>query len=177
MGKLRCRHGGTNNDYLVQAATKSGRSARGPFVAVPLCAQNRSFACSCHLPDSGRNSGKGWMAGKYLESGHAENLLFVGTMSIIMDLIGSNQKNWISDMHDTVSRAFDLAKNGECQSIHEIETRLSREGHVQAQEHLFGKSIRRQLSKLIHEKRATPKSSATIASIFTPVSTTIGLNA
>ena len=94
------------------------------------------------------------MAGKYLESGHAENLLFVGTMSIIMDFTGSKQKNWISDMHDTVSRAFDLAKNGECQSIHEIVTRLAREGHVQAQEHLFGKSIRRQLCKLIANERA-----------------------
>ena len=80
-------------------------------------------------------------------------------------------------MHDTVSRAFDLAKNGECQSIHEIETRLLREGHVQVQEHLFGQTIRRQLSKLIHEERSSSTSSATIASISPPMSKTIKLNA
>ena len=79
-------------------------------------------------------------------------------------------------MHETVSRAFDLAKNGECQSIREIENRLLLEGHVQAQDHLFGTSIRRQLSKLIREKRASSKSGAAITSILTPVSTTIGSN-
>ena len=52
-------------------------------------------------------------------------------------------------MANTVWRAFDLAKNGGCHSVYEIEAQLKREGYMGAHEHLFGKTIRQQLGKLI----------------------------
>lgn len=53
-------------------------------------------------------------------------------------------------MANTISRAFELAKSGQCRSLHEIERRLMRERYAQASEHLGGVLIRRQLNGLIY---------------------------
>lgn len=80
-------------------------------------------------------------------------------------------------MDGTVSRAFDLAKNRECRSVYEIETRLTREGHINVHEHLLGKSIRLQLGKLIKEERAKLISCATAVSAHHPAEAFISTTA
>lgn len=62
-------------------------------------------------------------------------------------------------MTDIISRAFELAKSGNCRSVYQIEKRLSREGHAEASEHLSGTLIRRQLNALIRIAEAIRVSS------------------
>lgn len=55
-------------------------------------------------------------------------------------------------MASTIIRAFELAKSGECQSLTDIERRLSREGHEEVEDHLCGVLVRRQLTNLIYDR-------------------------
>ena len=52
---------------------------------------------------------------------------------------------------NTVERAFDLARSGECASIDELQRRLNREGYSLAPSHLASPTLRKQLIALIKE--------------------------
>jgi hypothetical protein len=56
-------------------------------------------------------------------------------------------------LSDTIKRAFELARSGECQSIQELKKRLSSERHSAVEQHLAGLSIRKQLNGIIAERR------------------------
>lgn len=50
---------------------------------------------------------------------------------------------------NTVERAFELARLGDCRSLKDIRRALVRENHPRVDEHLSGTTIRRQLGDLI----------------------------
>lgn len=52
-------------------------------------------------------------------------------------------------MADTVARALEIAREGNCRTISDIRRRLSREGHENVDAHLAGATIRRQLRVII----------------------------
>ena len=57
-------------------------------------------------------------------------------------------------MSDTIiERAFQLARSGACRKVADIHQRLRREGFTQVQDHLQGRSIKGQLSKLMADAR------------------------
>lgn len=49
----------------------------------------------------------------------------------------------------TISRAFELARGGQCRTIEDIRQQLKREGYSGYNEHLSGLSIKKQLSGLM----------------------------
>ena len=54
----------------------------------------------------------------------------------------------------TIERAFDLARSGQCQTIHEIRSRLNVEGYDAAT--IAGRSLLMQLRKLMAEAAKKP---------------------
>ena len=50
---------------------------------------------------------------------------------------------------NTVARAIELARSGECQTIEQIENALAHEGFSQIHQHLAGPAIRRQLRQMM----------------------------
>ncbi len=56
-------------------------------------------------------------------------------------------------MSDIVFRAFQLAREGCCRNIRHLEIALGKEGYDQAQLHLSGSLIRKQLYAIIKNKR------------------------
>jgi hypothetical protein len=52
-----------------------------------------------------------------------------------------------------IERAFQLARSGECRTLGEIHQRLRREQYSQTSEHLSGRLIKAQLSKLMEQAR------------------------
>jgi hypothetical protein len=55
---------------------------------------------------------------------------------------------------NTVERAFELARSGECAGIDELQRRLNREGYSLAASHLSAPTLRKQLIALIKEAAA-----------------------
>ena len=55
-------------------------------------------------------------------------------------------------MNDIIFRAFQLAREGCCRNIRHLEVALAKEGYEQAQQHLSGSSIRRQLYAILKNK-------------------------
>jgi hypothetical protein len=49
----------------------------------------------------------------------------------------------------TVSRAFELAKGGQCKTISDIRRRLKQEGYSAIDEHFSGPSMKKQLTMLL----------------------------
>jgi hypothetical protein len=52
----------------------------------------------------------------------------------------------------TVERAFELARDGSCQSVEDIRRSLANEGYEGVRAHLAGAAISRQLKDLLHAK-------------------------
>jgi len=50
-----------------------------------------------------------------------------------------------------IERAFQLARSGQCRSMADIHQQLRREGFIQIQEHLSGRLIKSQLTRLIND--------------------------
>ena len=55
-------------------------------------------------------------------------------------------------MKNIIFRAFQLAREGCCRNIRHLEVALAKEGYEQAQQHLSGSSIRRQLYAILKSK-------------------------
>ena len=55
-------------------------------------------------------------------------------------------------MNDIIFRAFQLAREGCYQNIRHLEVALAKEGFDQAQQHLSGSSIRKQLYAILKNK-------------------------
>lgn len=53
-----------------------------------------------------------------------------------------------------VERAFELAREGECKDLPELERRLKREGYSAVSQHLAGRSIRSQINQLLRHASA-----------------------
>jgi hypothetical protein len=49
----------------------------------------------------------------------------------------------------TVARAFEIAREGKCQSLKDIRHQLERERYLNVQNHLAGRSIRKQLADIL----------------------------
>lgn len=56
---------------------------------------------------------------------------------------------------NTVERALELARRGECRSITELEKQLRREGYSAVADHLAGYGIRKQLRGLVAKAAET----------------------
>lgn len=54
-------------------------------------------------------------------------------------------------MGDTVARAFELARSGECRSVFDVHQRLKAEHFEAVAQHLDGKTIKQQLRTAIKE--------------------------
>jgi hypothetical protein len=57
-------------------------------------------------------------------------------------------------MADTVQRAFELARSGECATVADVRKRLRSEQRDQVDSHLSGRSIRTQLRQILDEVSA-----------------------
>jgi hypothetical protein len=55
--------------------------------------------------------------------------------------------------HDTVARAFALARDSSCRSVDDIRRQLSAERYSSVEAHLAGATIRKQLKALLAERR------------------------
>lgn len=53
-------------------------------------------------------------------------------------------------------RAFELAREGQCQSIKDLRTRLAQEGFSQIDAHFDGQSFKKRLFALLREGNANP---------------------
>lgn len=53
-----------------------------------------------------------------------------------------------------VERAFQLAREGKCRDLPDLERRLKREGYSAVSQHLAGRSIRGQISQLMRDASA-----------------------
>ncbi len=61
----------------------------------------------------------------------------------------------------TLERAFDLARSGQCATVHHIKTRLKAEGYADVNGQLYGPSVRAALRDLCNQaeaERATEES-------------------
>jgi len=52
-----------------------------------------------------------------------------------------------------IERAFQLARSGQCRRVADIHQQLKREGFAEVQDHLQGRAIKGQLSKLMADAR------------------------
>lgn len=55
---------------------------------------------------------------------------------------------------NAIERAFELARDGDCNSVLAIRKKLVREAYAHVDEHLAGSSIRTQLSQIIRRRSA-----------------------
>lgn len=62
------------------------------------------------------------------------------------------------DDPSVIERAFELARSGTCQNVHEIGLRLKSERFASVEAHLAGTSIRRQLRELCGRNAAVAAS-------------------
>lgn len=54
----------------------------------------------------------------------------------------------------TVSRAFELAKGGQCKTISDIRRRLKQEGYSAIEEHFSGPTMKKQLTSLLRSAQS-----------------------
>ena len=54
-------------------------------------------------------------------------------------------------MQGIIARAFEIARSGDCKTLREMETMLSKEGYEKAGSHLHGYQFRRQMLKTMRE--------------------------
>jgi hypothetical protein len=62
--------------------------------------------------------------------------------------------------HNTVERAFELARSGRVSTLTELRRQLSREGHEAVEAHLAGAAIRKQLAQIFAAAAVQPPNPA-----------------